>query len=336
MARVDASVPIDLIDPAIYPGVVISATSTEVIVSDGFNNTVFSGYGFVYSGNAVVGGTLTGYYQYQNSLLVAEIYGFSIPAAYAYPYILSNNVKPLVQLGLSGDDIILGSGYGDKLAGYDGNDIILGGAGDDIIYGGAGNDIIGGQAGYNYIDGGSGLDYATYDGPLSAFQYRLGSDGSIEVKDYYLQQYDHLVNVERLMFTDGVIAFDIDGNAGQAYRLYQAAFDRVPDTDGLSYWIGRLDSGTTTLNAVADSFIHSPEFIRTYGTPETVSNAQYVELLYNHTLGRISDQSGFNYWVNKLDTGQTNRGDLLAFFSESDENFARTEPAIHDGIWFFA
>lgn len=336
MAKLSASVAVDMINPDVYYGTVIDATSRQITISDGFNSSVYEGYGFSYSGYAVTGGTLTGYYQYQGSVLVGAVEGISIPATWAYYYIQSDNLGPLLQAGFSGDDTILGSPYGDQLAGYDGADIILAGYGDDIIYGGAGDDILGGEGGSNYIDGGSGIDYANYDGPLSDFQYRQGSDGSIEVKDYFNQQYDYLVSVERLIFTDGVLALDIDGNAGQAYRLYQAAFDRIPDTEGLSYWIGRLDSETTNLAAVADSFIHSPEFIHTYGTPETVSNAQYVELLYNHTLGRISDQEGFNYWVDKLDHNATNRGDLLAFFSESDENYARVEPDIHDGIWFVA
>jgi hypothetical protein len=33
------------------------------------------------------------------------------------------------------------------------------------------------------------------------------------------------------------VALDVDGAAGQAYRLYQAAFDRAPDKNGLGYWI---------------------------------------------------------------------------------------------------
>ena len=33
------------------------------------------------------------------------------------------------------------------------------------------------------------------------------------------------------------LALDINGTAGQVYRLYQAAFDRKPDLVGLGYWI---------------------------------------------------------------------------------------------------
>ena len=145
---------------------------------------------------------------------------------------------------------------------------------------------------------------------------------------------DTLISVERVKFDDGTLALDFEGNAGQAYRLYQAAFDRVPDTEGLGYWIGRLDSGTTSLKAVADSFLQSPEFVKTYGTQETVSNAQFVELLYRHTLDRNYEQEGFDYWVERLDGGHTNRADLLAFFSESDENVASVSPVVQNGVWF--
>ncbi|MHA6686888.1 DUF4214 domain-containing protein [Mesorhizobium sp. A556] len=335
MARFEASVAVDMINPDVYYGTVVDATSTQIVISDGFNSSVYEGYGFIYSGYTVTGGTLTGYYAYQGSLLVGQVSDFSIPAPIAYAYIQQNNLAGLFQIGLSGDDLILGSAYSDALAGYGGHDAIDAGYGDDIVLGGYGNDIIDGGPGTNYIDGGPGLDTSFYSGFSSSYQYRLNSDGSVDVTDAGMIS-DHLGSVERLMFSDGVLAFDLDGNAGQAYRLYQAAFDRVPDTEGLSYWIGRLDSGTTNLAAVADSFIHSPEFMQTYGTPETVGNAQYVELLYNHTLGRVSDQEGYNYWVDKLDHDATNRGDLLAFFSESDENYARVEPDIHDGIWFIA
>src|SRR5690606_11441005 len=147
---------------------------------------------------------------------------------------------------------------------------------------------------------------------------------------------DTLWNVERLQFSDGTLAFDLNGNAGQAYRLYQAAFERTPDADGLSYWIGQMDNGNTTLGDIADSFLHSPEFVSTYGTEDTVSNSEFVELLYLHTLDRGSDGDGYAYWVDKIDSGATNRRDLLAFFSESNENKAQVADAISDGIWLLA
>ena len=192
------------------------------------------------------------------------------------------------------------------------------------------------------FDGGAGTDTISFVNeypPYNALNPGSNPNWNIEVegKVVIVNGYHRFTNVERLEFSDGVLAFDITGSesvAGQCFRLYQAAFDRLPDAAGLGYWVDRLDSGTTTLNAIAQSFLHSPEFVQTFGTEQTVSNSHFVELLYLHTLGRQYDQGGFDYWVERLDGGHTNRGDLLAFFSESDENVARVTPAVEDGIWF--
>jgi hypothetical protein len=216
-----------------------------------------------------------------------------------------------------------------------GVDEVLGGlVSDDDIAGFEGNDRITGARGNDKIDGGSGTDTAVFSGPKAAYKIVL-SGSSVSVQDSVAERdgIDDLIQVERLQFSDGIWALDVTGNAGQAYRLYQAAFERVPDNEGLKYWIGRLDDGDTTLAAIADSFLNSPEFVRTYGTDQTVSNSRFVELLYTHTLDRDYDQDGYNYWVAKLGSAETNRRDLLAFFSESNENKANVADVIDDGIW---
>jgi hypothetical protein len=60
------------------------------------------------------------------------------------------------------------------------------------------------------------------------------------------------------------LAFDTDGIAGQAYRIYKAAFNRTPDNDGLKFWIGELDKGMSLLQA-ASGFVGSAEFNSVYG-----------------------------------------------------------------------
>lgn len=153
---------------------------------------------------------------------------------------------------------------------------------------------------------------------------------TVEGAGYSFRQAD----IERLEFNDGVLAFDFDGNAGKVYRLYQAVFGRDPDKDGLGYWIRHQDNKVSGFNAVADSFINSPEFVARFGTEQSVSNAKFVELLYTNTLGRNFDQEGYNYWLGKLDAGETNRRDLVSFFSESNENKTGTATEIADGIWY--
>lgn len=141
-------------------------------------------------------------------------------------------------------------------------------------------------------------------------------------------------NIDRLQFDDGYVAFDFDGVAGKMFRLYQAAFDREADFEGLGYWIRHQDEMRSSLNDVIDSFVKSPEFIERYGDEASVTNATFVELLYTNTLSRDFDQEGFDYWVSRLEAGETNRVDLLAFFSESDENKSKTAEATADGIWY--
>lgn len=147
---------------------------------------------------------------------------------------------------------------------------------------------------------------------------------------YQFQQ----TGIDRLKFDDGTVAFDTLGNAGQAYRLYQAAFERDPDVAGLGHWIKALDGGAVNLRSAANDFINSVEFIAKFGTPQTVDNSSYVELLYKHTLGRAAEQAGVNFWVDELEANRSNRAELLAQFSESNENKAQVAAEISDGIWF--
>ncbi len=42
----------------------------------------------------------------------------------------------------------------------------------------------------------------------------------------------------------------------------------------------------------------------------SLSGVAFVGLLYANVLGRDPDGAGFAYWSDKLDTGQTSRGEL--------------------------
>ena len=97
-------------------------------------------------------------------------------------------------------------------------------------------------------------------------------------------------------------------------RLYQAFFQRLPDESGLAYWTGRLRAGRPLADA-ATAFAGSGDFARDYGS---LTNAQFVDLVYQHVLGRPGDASGRAYWVKQLDDGST-RGKVMASFSESSE-----------------
>jgi hypothetical protein len=125
-------------------------------------------------------------------------------------------------------------------------------------------------------------------------------------------------NVERLQFGKSMVAFDVDGTAGQAYRIYQAAFDRKPDAGGLGAWIHVLDHGTS-LDTVAGGFLASGDFAERYGN--NLTNDQFVTRLYQNVLHREPEKGGDDHWTL-----------VLAAFGESNENKAQVIGAIQDGM----
>lgn len=212
--------------------------------------------------------------------------------------------------------------FAELLAGPD--VIALLGDSDDVVFAGGGNDIVYSYRGAKYIDGGAGIDTVVYDMPVAS--YDRGRDSTALYVSGHGSD-DMLVSVERVAFSDGLVAFD--QNAAQMYRLYQAAFDRTPDTEGLSYWVDQVDIGLSLAQA-AHGFMASNEFRDIYGA--SPSDADIIGLLYQNVLDRPADQAGFDYWGGQLAAGLS-RADLLLQFSESGENIARVAPEIEGGIW---
>jgi hypothetical protein len=99
-------------------------------------------------------------------------------------------------------------------------------------------------------------------------------------------------------------------------RLYVAAFNRAADPAGLVNWTRQLAAGAS-LDDVAAGFLGAPEFALRYGSDP--SNQALVDQLYTQALHRAPDAAGEASWVAALNGGES-RADVVAGFSESDEN----------------
>ena len=177
------------------------------------------------------------------------------------------------------------------------------------------------------IDGAAGVDTVIYQCNRSSFTITKTTSGW--TVSSAAEGLDTLTNVERIKFGNETLALDISGNAGQAYRVYQAAFNRVPDNGGLKFWISAMDGGAS-LKDVAAAFMTSTEFQGLYGTAPT--NENFVTKLYTNILHRTPDAGGYAYWVNALNTKLITQADALVFLSESTENQAGVINAIINGI----
>lgn len=259
----------------------------------------------------------------------------------------SGGTSPTGDTGTSGGGTSGGSGSTGTTGGSDGTGTTggsgstgtgsgtTGGAGTgagvpELVSGNAGANVFSVTVGSHAIDGGNGVDTALYQGARTAFQLTAGASGlTVTAADGSIQ--DTLVNVERVQFSDVSLAFDIDGTAGQAYRLYQAAFDRTPDHGGLGFWIKMMDSGQT-LDQVSAAFVSSQEFTGMYGANS--SDNQFVEALYQNVLHRQAESGGFDFWMAAIEEHGVSRAEVLSHFSESQENQAQVIGSIQDGIAF--
>jgi serralysin len=283
------------------------------------------------------------------------IYGFHSNAG--NPYDFSKNTIPQLCIwdaggvdtldcsGYSQAQVInLGEGSFSDIGGYRGNISIalgaevertIGGSGEDLITGNALDNFITGKMGDDVIDGGTGIDVAVYTGAHSSYAVSFASSAASSVSDKTANRdgTDQLTNVERLSFTDGTLALDIapGQNAGEVYRLYQAAFARTPDMPGVKYHLNDMEANGLPLWQIASNFLASPEFATQYGQNPT--DTQYINALYHNVLNRTPGQSEVDWYQNQFNTKAMDHQAALIGFSESPENVALVGSAIANGIW---
>jgi hypothetical protein len=243
----------------------------------------------------------------------------------ASDYLLSLDFEVLTGpdiVGSVGNDTLKGTTAPERLFGLDGDDTMTGGLRADTIDGGLGTDIaVYERPRENFLitGRGSGQYEISYAGPIITIYPPPATEGT-----------DTLIGIERIQFSDTAIALDIGGRVGQAYRIYKSAFDRIPDTGGLGYWIAQMDKGMDVVE-VAARFIDSPEFRSLYGT--NPSNAEFLTKVYSNVLDRTPDEAGLVWWVNEMKTNPAKSWQkVLADFSESTENQANVASLIANGI----
>ena len=192
----------------------------------------------------------------------------------------------------------------------------------------SGSDTFRITSGSNNIDGGAGSDIVQYQTTRSAASVAL-NNGTITVSK--AGGTDKITGVERIDFTDGDLVFDVASSfAPAAYRLYGGAFARTPDEGGFRFWASRLDE-KASLRSVATEFINSGEFIARYGA--SLSNAAFVDALYQNVLSRGGDAGGVAYWNDVLNKQLTDRASVLVEFTQLPEFVGISAANISNGYW---
>lgn len=219
MANVDFFVSTNMLSLYTWYGIVYTANSGYINVSDGYRQTDYFG-SFIYDAAGNVYGRLDSIYNFQAGQMISAATQLNFDGLTAFSYINSNRLFSFFSAALNGPDIINGSNSADTLYGFAGADSIHAYLGNDYIDAGSGNDIIRGSGGNDIIDGGPGNDMAVLAGTLyqntirydwSSRLYTIsGPDGT-----------DSLRSVERLRFSDGDRYIeDAAGLSGVVHRFY--------------------------------------------------------------------------------------------------------------------
>jgi Ca2+-binding RTX toxin-like protein len=250
-----------------------------------------------------------------DSFTVESFYGGSDPA--------THDINPLQQIRFADGstwtlqtlvamtaNALTGSGASDDLSGTAGVDAIAALAGDDVIRADAGNDS---------IDGGAGMDLVVYAGAREAYEVtRIGVGFKVSARAGAMarEDTDQLRQVERLQFSDGGLALDLDGHAGQVAKILGAVFgaDAVADQDLAGTGLSLLAQGMSyeTLAATAASFAGK------------AAHADIVELLWNNIVGTAMPLSHRAHYIGLLDGGLS-VGALVVMAADSSLNAANID-----------
>jgi len=190
------------------------------------------------------------------------------------------------------------------------------------VIGGLGNDTIYLNNTNNIIDGGEGNDHVILQNNGTTRVDLIDDTLILSNKE---SGFDTLTNIETLTLNNQTINPALYQRQAQTYeepiaseisRLYLSVFERLPDKEGLDYWIKEYQQGNT-LKSIANAFIVSHEFHENYGT--AIDDEAYIKLLYNNVLYREADSAGLNYWINEIHTQNSTYSDVLLSFSNSEE-----------------
>lgn len=203
---------------------------------------------------------------------------------------------------------------------------------DDTLIGNNADNTLSGGGGNNAIDGRGGHDIAVFAGNRNTYTLQNKGDGQFLVEKPNSQGSDSLLNVEALKFADmninlgvGEKSKTVDANALKSLiELYIAYFNRVPDADGMNYWIGEKSAGAN-LEQIGQSFYNaavSPAFTSLTGYSNEMSNIDFIKIIYKNVLGRNEvDQGGLDYWSSALSSGSQTRGSLIKTILDAAHGF---------------
>ena len=163
------------------------------------------------------------------------------------------------------------------------------------------NDTIKGQPGTDFFDGGLGIDTVVYNGPQERYSITKSGNRYVVSEPTGSDDTDYLSNIERLQFSNGKVALDLGGNAGQAARLIGALLGPsfIKDKALAGVVIGLIDQDYS-IESIANLGLNTSFYLTLAGSTK---NEDFVNHVFRNVVGRPPEVNEQKTYVDMLNAG---------------------------------
>jgi V8-like Glu-specific endopeptidase len=166
--------------------------------------------------------------------------------------------------------------------------------------------------------GRGGTDSVVFSGNRADYQLQhSGSDVLVDDSVAGRDGDDTLADMTHAVFADMNVNLRVgaDSQSISAWDLklledlYVGFFNRIPEADGLDYWIGQVRAGQSIVQVADNFYAAALQYPAQTGYSNSMKSADFVNLVYRNSLGRPdgADPQGLQFWVDALANG-TSRG----------------------------
>jgi hypothetical protein len=229
--------------------------------------------------------------------------------------------------GASGQIVDLGPGN-DVFVGNTGNNTVVVGQGSDKVDLKGGNDTVVLSGGSAEVDGGTGFDVARVVGKKSDYEVVI-VDNVVQLVNKASATQSVLANSEYINFDDGSVIINVS-NETQAVvaRFYEIVLNRAADKTGIMDWLGEANAGKASSVDLANQFLNSQEFTSKHGAVDSLSDADFLELMYQKAFNRPGEAAGVEGWIAQMDAGMS-RAEVVVRFALTSEIEAAFDGSIN-------
>lgn len=163
------------------------------------------------------------------------------------------------------------------------------------------NDTIKGQPGTDFFDGGLGIDTVVYSGLQERYSITKSGNRYVVSEPTGSDDTDYLSNIERLQFSNGKVALDLGGNAGQAARLIGALLGPsfIKDKALAGVVIGLIDQDYS-IESIANLGLNTSFYLALAGSTK---NEDFVNHVFRNVVGRTPEVNEQKTYVDMLNAG---------------------------------